>query len=103
MRWARWGAKGTGELMSDTTEIYAQMWPEADFWHCRIIDTRVEKRIEPDGPYGYSSYSLTDPNVLIHVYWLGGLPSDFERDECQDMIVHQALEFYRTLKGEHAD
>jgi hypothetical protein len=102
-RWPCWEAKGKGEVMSDTTEICAQMWPEADFWHCRIIDTRVEQRTEPDGPYGYSAYRLPDLNVLIHVYWLGGLPSDFERDECQAMIVQQALEFYRTLTGEHPD
>jgi hypothetical protein len=88
--------------MTATIEIYAHMWVRQQHWVCGIVDHRTAPAdlLQPAGPWGYSALSLTDPNVLIHVYWLGGLPSDAERDNCQSFIVSQALGFYAALQGE---
>ncbi len=84
-----------------TVEIYVHIWKTPDEWRAGVVDHRCtppDKR-KPEGESGYSALSLNDPDLLIHCYWLGGLPSDRDRDYCRDLIVGQSLAFYEVLQS----
>ena len=83
--------------MPDTVEIHAHLWQQNFHWFCGIIDHRTSPKTSPLQEHGYTALSLLDPNMLIHCYWIGGMPNDETRDKCQELIVSQALQFYSVL------
>ncbi len=87
-----------------TVEIYAHIWQADDQWKCGIVDHRrtPPDKLKPEGKSGYTALSLLDPDMLIHCYWLGELPSDENRDYCRDLIVNQALAFYDVIRPDPA-
>jgi hypothetical protein len=79
----------------ETFEVHAHLWVQDDMWLCGIIDPDQTTKIAPD-TYGYSALSSLEPNMLIHCYWIPELPDDDTRDYVRDLIVDQALAFYRA-------
>ena len=81
-----------------TFEVHAHLWVQDGMWLCGIVDTTADQRTTPDGEFGYSALSSLEPNMLIHCYWIGGLPDDETRDYVRDMIVHQAIAYREQVE-----
>lgn len=47
--------------------------------------------------YSYSAISIMPANILVHIYWIGGTPSDEIRDQCYGFILVKAEHFYRDV------
>ncbi len=68
-------------------EVYAYLHRGHDEWHCDVLDYRIA----PNWKHGYSTIRLTDPDLMIHCFWSGGLPDEDTRVSCRDMIIAQTL------------
>lgn len=83
--------------MGETTELYVHVWQANGNWMCGVVNTRKAEEKIPQRQYGYTALSLMPTNVLIHIYWIGGTPTDEIRNQCYGFILAEAERFYREV------
>jgi hypothetical protein len=85
--------------MTTTFEVHAHIWRKDLMWYIGIVDVAGHTQsLTPPGEFGYTALSLLEPDMIIHCYWLGGMPSDEERDDCMDLIINQAMGYYEAKR-----
>lgn len=74
--------------------IHVHTWQRDDeTWLSGIVDPQTSDHVIPDQDHEYTVYSILDPDLLIHCYWLPVMPPDNIREEIYPVIAGQVIRF----------